>query len=435
LSSNLTAETSENRPVTTIQAPARPGAGDAVFVWLVWAAMLGAAFYLVHKWGIDAPRADDLLFEDVLTGQRPATWSWFWEPHYEHIKPLTKLLMLASFRLAGGSYLGGMYFDTGALGLTAAILILAARKLRGWTAYTDAFFPLVMLHWGHSENFLWLSQVGFVITTLFAGIILALIVHRAIPSGWDVVGIAGAMAALALSGATGLALLPPLALWVVLYGLRRGYGAGALAVAGLIVLGLFIRYALKTALTEQHEVAEGAMHTHEVMPAVRAGFEFASTAFGALIEWWRWMGVVVVALWFLALVIAVWAWIQGAGNRWRISGVVCFLLAVMLQALMIGWGRGKFGPGSVVASVRYSVLPLPIAFGVYMAYVAAARGSLGHWLQILVLLISAAMLWPNGVNGMRQIRSMRTAPSPRQRWSELLSPSLDDRRPRPVNNT
>lgn len=408
----------------TISTPAtaspaeRPGPADAAFVWLVWAAMLGAAFYLVARWGENTPRADDTLFADVLTGQEPATWAWLWKPHYEHTKPVANLVMLAAFRLSGGDWRGTMWFDTAALGVLAAALILAVRRARGWTAYADAYFPLVLLHWGHSENFLWTSQVGFVLTAVLSGLVLANIAHKPLPAAADVFWVVAGLVALALSGATGLAMVPPLALWAACYGFRSGWVGRIMAAVGLAALASFTAYAVNVAMAEQHESGAGHMHSNEPLAIVRAAFEFLSTAYGALRDRWRWEGWLVTGLLAVSAGLCARAWVRWPVERWRAAGVFSFVAGVVLLALAVGRGRGLFDAGSIVLSVRYSVLPLPAACVIYVAAALFTRGAVRHWVQILLLLIPLGMLWPNTANGMLQIRSMRDRPPAYQRWSQ-----------------
>src|SRR5262249_6455389 len=58
-----------------------------------------------------------------------------------------------------------IYLDLMCCVLLSAGLIWAARHVRGTTEYADAFFPLVMLHLGHGEMFLWAGTVSYVLTT------------------------------------------------------------------------------------------------------------------------------------------------------------------------------------------------------------------------------------------------------------------------------
>jgi len=54
------------------------------------------------------------------------------------------------------------------LGALAAGLILVAGALRGGVRYTDAFFPILLLHPGHQENLLWSIQFGFALSATMA---------------------------------------------------------------------------------------------------------------------------------------------------------------------------------------------------------------------------------------------------------------------------
>lgn len=70
-------------------------------------------------------------------------------------------------------------FNVLALGATAFGMIRVARKLRGSTLWTDAFFPLALLQLGQSENLLHAFQIVFVISAVLLNNILIVIAgHR-----------------------------------------------------------------------------------------------------------------------------------------------------------------------------------------------------------------------------------------------------------------
>ena len=52
--------------------------------------------------------------------------------------------------------------------MCAAGFVVAARRLRGRSAWGDAFLPLAWLHWAHGENVLSTFQVCFLIPLALA---------------------------------------------------------------------------------------------------------------------------------------------------------------------------------------------------------------------------------------------------------------------------
>jgi hypothetical protein len=134
----------------------RAGWGPALFVGAAWAGMLGAALWFVWDYGTNVPFwPDEWGYASILSGEQPVSLAWLWQQHLEHRLPFPKLVWLGLLRVTGYDFRAGMYCNVLLLGALALVLILAARKLRGRTSYADAFFPLILLHWGHWENLLW----------------------------------------------------------------------------------------------------------------------------------------------------------------------------------------------------------------------------------------------------------------------------------------
>ena len=63
-------------------------------------------------------------------------------------------------------------------------MMLTARRLRGKTVLADAFFPLALLEWGQSENFLWTWQLMFMVPATIAGLVLLLVVAGTALFAW-----------------------------------------------------------------------------------------------------------------------------------------------------------------------------------------------------------------------------------------------------------
>jgi hypothetical protein len=91
-----------------------------------------------------------------------------------------------------------------------------ARRLRGRPSYSDAFFPLLLLNWGHAANFLWDWQVQFHLSTVVAGATLLLIARHRYPFNLAAaMTIWVALLLLPLCGANGMAVVPALAAWLL----------------------------------------------------------------------------------------------------------------------------------------------------------------------------------------------------------------------------
>src|SRR5512134_1880530 len=190
------------------------GPRRAAVVWLVWAAALVLILGSIARDGRNIPFEEDWLMVAAMTGHEPDLPRWLWSQNSEHRLPLPRLVNLALLR-ATGDFRSTMVFDTLALAAVAAGMILVARRFRGGrTSLADAFFPLLLLHLGNWDNLVWAWQIQFVLPTVLAGVVLLAIIARPTVStagaAW-----AGAVAlvSLPLSGANGLLLAPPLAVW------------------------------------------------------------------------------------------------------------------------------------------------------------------------------------------------------------------------------
>src|SRR5262245_25563420 len=178
--------------------------------------MFAAAVVYIARFGRNVPFSDDWPMVPLITGDQSVTTDWLWEQFNEHRWPLAKLTLLGLYRLTGGDFRAGMVFNVLVLGVLAAAMIGAARRLRGGTSYSDAFFPLLLLNWGHYENLLWSTMVCFLLTILLIGGVLLVIV-----AGRDPFGLRGAILAgvcvllLPLCGALGLIYAAALVPWLV----------------------------------------------------------------------------------------------------------------------------------------------------------------------------------------------------------------------------
>src|SRR5262249_34827209 len=149
----------------------------ATFVGGVWGLLTLAALGFIRAYGSKVPYYDEWTFVPILTGEEPATLTWLWSQFEEHRIPFFKCFYLALFTLGGGDLRVGMVFNVLLVSALALAMILAARRLRGWVNYADAFFPLALLSWGAADSFfLWGMIFQLVSSTMLAGIWLILLV-------------------------------------------------------------------------------------------------------------------------------------------------------------------------------------------------------------------------------------------------------------------
>jgi hypothetical protein len=319
----------------------------SMFVWSIWALMFIGALAFVGVYGRNAPFWDDWeILVPALAGKQPITIAWLWETYHEHRLPLPKLILLGLGKLTDCDFRSGMFFNACVLGLLAAVMILAAKKLRGWTSYTDAVFPLILLHWGHWANLSFFFTVHFISTTVLAGAVLSIIAGTRGPVTPRVAVLTTVcLLLLPLTGTTGLIFVPPLALWLVDSSIRRwrcresqgrrdGLFIFGLAVVTMLLVGLYF-FGLRLNSFAPHA---------SLLASLRSATKFLSTSVGPIaISFWPYSGLLVLALLSLAAVNLAMAWRGRPLERSRVLGLLLFMCAVATLALGIGWGRAALG--------------------------------------------------------------------------------------------
>lgn len=266
--------------VINVRANRRLG---AFFAWGVWfPAVLGAILFVAF-YGRNVPFSDDFNILAFLVGDQEITPAWLWEQYVEHRIPLPKLVLIALFRLSGGDFRAVMVFNVFTMAALAFGMIWTAKRLRGWTSYADAFFPLTLLHGGHYYNFLWAFVAHFFLVTGLAGVVLLLILRKNAPLrlGPGVLFFV-CLVLLSLCGSQGLLFVPPSALWLGYAGWLQwrsrelsdryhGRVLITLALAALLLVPLyFIGYAKNS----------WAPPSPGLRASLRTGIQFLSMGFG-----------------------------------------------------------------------------------------------------------------------------------------------------------
>ena len=106
-----------------------------------WAAMTLTAGWLVFRYGLKMPFADEWQWLGQATGREPVTWSWLWAQHNEHRMFLPALIYLGLGRLSGGDFRVGAYFNVAVLSVLSLGMIAVVRRVRGRRAGPTPFFP------------------------------------------------------------------------------------------------------------------------------------------------------------------------------------------------------------------------------------------------------------------------------------------------------
>lgn len=387
------------------------GLGPALFVWGVWGLMTLAGLAFVHRYGSNVPFQDEYdAVVPVLTGNQPFTLQYLWAQHNEHRIPAGRLLIWLLYQ-ASGDLRATMYFNVLALSAAAAFLVRAARSLRGRLSYLDAFFPVVLLHWGHFANLLWAFQVSFILEALFACLALGIVAaSRERLELRGAAALAGCLCGLTLCGASGVALVPALAAWLGYAAIQAGRSGDRQARWNAVRIGLLalVPCALVGGYFYHYHRAAVTPRTPGIGAMLLTGCQFVVMGLGrAVVPLWPYaLGALLAgaAVVVGCLLRACW---RGEG-RCGALGFLAFLAGMAILVAGFGWGRAGFGPEQGF-EWRYVTPSAPLLCGLYLAWEAYGPRSLGQLLPACLFTAVCVLLWPNvqsgqeGGGGMRKV--------------------------------
>lgn len=369
----------------------RDDRGAPLFVWGLWAALLVGSLAYVAVFGRNVPYLDDWDMVPVLAGREPANLAWYWSQLNEHRVPFPRLVLLGLYRISGNDFRCGMFADVAILAALAAAVLATARKLRGATAYSDAFVPLALVGLSHYANFLWSWQLTILMPTVQAVLVLLTLLGGGPNPGPGRVVLAGLLLmTLPLGGAPGIAFIPLMAAWLVLWALltpgrQRALGPllAALAIGSVVVYQIgFVRPDHLPRLAGPAETARGAAQ----FLGIGLGMPGATL--------WPLSGIAAVAL---AALTAIWLLVvirRRPEERPRALALLLFLGSTIGLAVGVGWGRAGGGPFAVFEP-RYVSLVAPFLCVVYLAWVAYSPRRFDGLVPMILLSMTAVLIWPN----------------------------------------
>lgn len=363
-------------------------------MWLLFTAGAGAFVAFV---GTNAPYADEWEFVPALLGDEPRL-PWLWQQHNEHRMPLPRLVVLAYFTLTH-DFRAGMVLQVAMLSALALFLMRLAAKLRGRAHWADAFFPVSLLHVGHWENFVMGYQVCFALFAVLATALAVVALRADRTNAFRSGVIAGVLLLLlALTGGSGLVLVPPVSAWLVFVAVtvwKSGAKGRALLVLLLAVLPLAY---LGVYFQGYHRPPHHPPPSTDVgrVTAVTGQVLAMSLGIGLKLVWWAvFAGMLVLGGFTLALLVRRWT---EPAERLSVAGLVAVAAGVTGVALAIGVGRGGFASEEMGLWSRYSLLTWPLLATAYLVWVKIGR----KWVPIL-LCVAASVAFPgNTGTGMQQ---------------------------------
>lgn len=367
-------------------------------VWAVWAVMTALLAALFAMDATNVPLAEDWLIVPAFTGNETDFGGWLWSQNNEHRVPWPRLVMLAILYVTGGSFQAIGWFNLALQATVAAGLIVLARKLRGRADVADAFFPLLLLHWGHSVLFLFSflnSLVLPIAATLLLGGMLMRPESLRNPLSAAIVGVA--LLTLPLCGFVGLLFVPGFALALALVvWCQRSDAVEVGRQARWILVGAV---AITLGVSAWYFVGYETPWWNPPSPGWRASLRTAlrvmSMGFGvAPADQWR--PFIAAAL----LLIAGTACCLGLAvrraarpERRALATFGLFWVSAIVFAFAVGWARSgwerQFG-----IPTRYAVFVVPTFVGCFVAWVRWGRGWPGIWIpRALALTMLLLLPW------------------------------------------
>jgi hypothetical protein len=384
----------------------RPAVNDRdarSIVWAVWTGMLVLLVWSFATVVSPVPLAEDWLTVAPLTGHEPNLGRWLWEQNNEHRMPVARLLLLATLQAAGGDNRAGGYLNIALLAATAAGLILFTRHLRGGRTDTaDVFFPLALLHFGHSHLLLLPWLVFYVLSIAVILAVGAALFAPGSVASWSAARAAGAgLLLLPLSGFVGLFFLPPVAAYLLYAAWNcRGGSRGwprhrALAVWLVVAIGGAAALAALYFVGYEHPWWNPP--SPGPLPSFKTALKMLSLGFGPAAEFWWEPGVIAV---LVVVAAALWearrALQLGGAARDHAAGAALFLISALGFAFVVGWGRAGYVP-QFGMPIRYVILVVPVLVASYWTWVAS-RSRTGRIAQ-RALAIAMVILLPFNIAG------------------------------------
>jgi hypothetical protein len=360
----------------------------------IWAAMTLGGLTFVFFLATNAPWGDEWMFVPAVLNAEP-TGPWLWEQHNEHRLPLSRVIYYGLFQLAH-DFRAAMYAQVLLLSALSLWLMRVAARVRGQSEWYDAFFPVSLLNLGHWENFIMGYQLFFVLFTVLAAALIVVAVRTTRETAFRSGLTAGMLLWIVmLTGAFGLALVPPVGLWllylavVVWRGGEAKWKSLVLVVFAVLPVAYMMLY-----FTGYHRPDHHPPLTTEPGRIAHMTGIILSLAVGVGVSgvWWAVAAVEVV----LGVATVVLLLRRPAEERPAALGLVAVAAGVFAVALTIGAARAEWPAEQVQGWSRYSHLIWPLLGAAYFAWVKAGR----KWVPLLICVLVAAALPTNTGTGL-----------------------------------
>lgn len=379
----------------------------AGFVLSAWAVLAVSGLLYVGHFGLTSPYADEWRWTERVVGAKPVDATWLCQAENGHRVPLFKLVYLGVMRAGGYDFRSAAVLSVLLLAAASLGLLLAARRMRGYWAWTDVVLPALLLHWSQAINLVWGFQLFYVLSTALVLFFLVMVCYCGprlpLPAG---IVLAIILWCLPGCGGPGICCLPPLALWLAAAAVARCASGTAQQrfVGGLVCAAAVLSLA---SLPFYFSSALGGGSADSSIPPLHAwratvsAVQVLAMGMGRLAEdLWPFSGAAVVVCavfvgWRLMLV----AW-GDRPERMRALGLVAIMAAVILLAGGVGASRWHFGYDYCLTR-RYITLSVPLLVALYLVAVRYGRLTLRPSAQLAAAVIVLVLLATYQRNGWR----------------------------------
>ncbi|MBA2561663.1 MAG: hypothetical protein H0V14_01895 [Chitinophagaceae bacterium] len=383
-----------------------PLMAPVIFVWTIWAIMLLVALACIFIYGRNIPLAEDWHMVAPLTGNEPNLAKWLWLQNNEHRIPLPKFILLLLLKITHGDFRCGMFLTVLSVGFIAAALIKVSNYVRGGkTNYSDAFFPIALLHIGNWENFFWTWQFTFILPTILTLILLAVIIQYKNLLRLPMAIVAAVCTiSLPLSGANGLMYAMP-AIPLLAYegflhfrskkaGASKGIGLlliSAVIITVLIVIAYFIGY----------ERPYWYPPSPGIITTLKTSAKFMALGLGPVAaSSWGISTFIVLILVSSTGMLLLFAVLKTRGAEFRRAvGLLFFLGGYIIFALAMGYGRATMVP-TIGLPMRYVLLAVPTLIICYCSWELYGLPTLKKVIHWGLFLILSVVIFNNTLRGL-----------------------------------
>lgn len=364
--------------------PAPRLSSPAIFVLGVWVVMLVGALGFLARFAVNIPYAEDGMLIPYVTDSEPLDMKFLWSSYSSHIIPLPKYILCLLIRTTH-DFRASMYVSVITCAIVALALSFAARSLRGCFDYSDALFPIGLLHLGHWESYLLGFALQEVMSTALTALILLVILNAGDTLSRRQTLVAGlCLILLPTTGTAGFLLVPPLTVWMV-YGAWRSWRANnssfsANAVLQLLLpvlaMGLLIPYffSMPHGMPWLHGPASWMQKVQAIIFVLLQVITL-SFGMGTATSWLPFLnqdravvlvGSTVLVLLTLGLILLS-VQRHPPQERLRKIGLSLYCLATFMVLAGIAFGRS--GASKTIGfSPRYSLYSIPLIWGIYFLW-------------------------------------------------------------------